>query len=71
MSDFKINFQAIALEGFCPVPGMKRCDEYKFDCDKCWKNHFLDFVRSATSGIIQISTQNKILEKAEKLLEGE
>ena len=59
------------FDGGCPVTGMERCDIYKFDCNECWKQYYLSFVRAATSGIVQVSTQNKIIEKARKLLEGE
>ncbi len=35
------------------------------------ENSILGFIRSATSGIVQTSTQARIIEKAERLLKGE
>ena len=57
------------FDGGCPTAGLKRCEIYKFDCTECWKQHYLSFIRAATSGIVQVSTQKKIIGKAEKLLE--
>ncbi len=53
----------------CPFPEKENCKPTGLRCQNCRREMLIEFVRDSCSGIVQTSTLNRIVKKAEKLLE--